>query len=146
MRPLVIALVGCASGDTGDPGTADTDTTPPGLTDPECEETVYFDASVRGRVMRDGVPAVDAVVRLEERFWDPGAVHGSGETDPSGQYDFVATGMPIIEGCWGWATGFYIVAEQDGLYDDWGINSSVTSAWLDGTAAIDLSGIILQLE
>jgi hypothetical protein len=146
MRGLWIIIAGCSSGgDTGDDAPDDTDP-PPGLTDPECADPVYFDATIRGRVSRDGAPAVGADVRLEERFWDPGTVHGAGTTDEQGQYEILATGMPIVEGCWGWATGFYIVGEQDGLYDDWGINSSVTSAWSEGSSLIELDGIVLELE
>ena len=101
---------------------------------------------MRGRVTRDAAPAVGADVRLEERNWAPGTVHGAGTTNEQGEYTILATDMPIIEGCWGWATGFYIVAEQDGLYDDWGVNSSITSAWIEGKDTIELDGIILELE
>ena len=145
MRGLWITIAAC-TGPTGDTAPDDTDETPPGLTDPECADPVYFDATVRGKVTRGGAPAVGAAVRLEERFWAPGTVHGEGTTGEQGEYSFLATEMPIIEGCWGWATGFYVEAEQDGLYDDWGVNSSVTSAWIEGKDTIELDGIVLELE
>jgi len=145
MRGLWIAMAGCSGVGREDSGTTDGSDSPP-LTDPECADPVYFDATVRGKVTRDGAPAVGAEARLEERYWVPGTVHGSGITGDEGEYSFLATDMPIIEGCWGWITGFYIAAEQDGLYDDWGVNSSVTSAWTEGKDTIELDGIILELE
>jgi hypothetical protein len=146
MRALILALVaGCAGGDTTDDddgGTTDTDVVTPW----DCADPVYFDASFRGRVTRDGAPAAGADVRIEERNWAPGTVHGSGTSNEQGTFDIPATEMPIVEGCWGWATGFFVVAEQDGLSDDWPVNAVVTSAWIADESVITLEGFSLELE
>jgi len=147
MRALILALAaGCAGGDTtdddDDPGTTDTD----GVTPWDCEDPVYFDASFRGRVTRNGAPASGAEVRVEERNWAPGTVHGTGTSNEQGMFDFPATGMPIVEGCWGWATGFFVVAEQDDLSDEWPVNSILTSAWIEHKDVVLLEGFSLELE
>ena len=131
-------LGGCAGGD---------DTTPTSDTEPVsgCADPVPFDALVEGDVSDDGAAAAGVTVRLEERNWEPGTVHGEGVTDASGRYSFTATGMPIIEGCWGWATGFYVVADDGSRTAEWGVNSVVTGAWSRGDATIDLTGIPLDL-
>ena len=66
--------------------------------------------------------------------------------DDRANLDIPATGMPIVEGCWGWATGFFVVAEQDGLSDDWPVNAVVTSAWIAHDDVITLEGFSLELE
>lgn len=145
MRALFIAVVGCGGQDTGDSQGTDTEDSTP-LVDPGCADPVYYDATIRGRVTRDGAPAVGAEVRLEERNWAPVTIHGSTLSSATGDYSIVATQMPIIEGCWGWATGFYVVAEQDGLYADWGVNSPIVSAWTLDESTVNLEAIILALE
>jgi hypothetical protein len=145
MRALFVVVVGCGGQDTGDSQGTDTEDSTP-LVDPGCADPVYYDATIRGRVTRDGAPAAGAEVRLEERNWAPVTIHGSTLSSPTGDYSIVATQMPIIEGCWGWATGFYVVAEQDGLYADWGVNSPIVSAWTADESTVDLEAIILALE
>ena len=135
---VLLVLIGCGAENEGTPPT---DTDQAGA----CAEPVYFDASVTGRVTDGGAPAEGVEVRIEERNWAPGTLHGSGSTGADGRFTFEATGLPIIEGCWGWATGFYVVAQRGTGTAEWGINSLIVSAWQEDAPTVDLAGISLDV-
>jgi len=107
---------------------------------------VYFDLTLTGDVHDGSSMAVGVEVRIEERNYETSTqVHGTGVTDDQGRYRIDATALPIVEGCWGWATGFYVVAQQGDRTAEWGINSVITGAWQDGEASADLSDVPLDL-
>lgn len=118
--------------------------TEPTSTEPLCAEPVFFELTLGGSVTEGGTAAPGAEVWLEERNWRPTTVHGQGQADAQGRYRFEATELPIIEGCWGWATGFFVVARQGDAIAEHPLNSKIVSAWLDGGTQIDVDP--LQLE
>ncbi len=125
-----------------------TDEAPP-PTDTEvqgaCADPVYFDLEISGLVTDGGAPAEGVEVRIEERNWEPGTIHGTATTGADGRFTVLATELPIIEGCWGWATGFHVVAQRGASTAEWGINSVITSAWQQGEAAVELTGVTLDV-
>src|SRR5687768_5147748 len=71
-----LALPACGGGDDSAGDTGETDV--PGLQD-ECADPVFVDLTVTGQVLDGGVPAAAGVtVRIEERNFQPGSVHGEG--------------------------------------------------------------------
>ncbi|HHO53227.1 MAG TPA: hypothetical protein ENK18_20725 [Deltaproteobacteria bacterium] len=105
---------------------------------------MLFDLTLIGGVTEEGAAAVGAEVWLEERNWSPGMVHGQGQTDASGAYQLDATALPIVEGCWGWATGFFLVARLGEATAELPLNSKIISAWLDGATEAEVE--VLQLK
>lgn len=103
---LVLAMIGCGGGDE------DTGAPEPEPTDGACGAVTYDNpATVTGRILLpDGSPAVGARVVIEERNWTPGTIHAEGVTSDDGTYELDAA-LTIVEGCWGTAVAYYLVAE-----------------------------------
>lgn len=136
----VLALAACGDGGTTPTATGDDDD---GV---QCEPAVYVDLTIEGRVTEGGVGAEGATVRLEERNWAPTTLHGTTTTGANGTFSLDATDLPIVEGCWGWATGFWLVAERGGLSDEYGANTLIVNGWLDGASVVRLDAVDLALE
>ena len=107
---------------------------------------MFFDLTLTGDVTDGGAPAPGVTVRVEERVFAPGTVHAEGTTDAQGRYSLAATDLPIVDGCLGWAMGFFVVADDGARTAEWGINSVISGAWSRGESSADLSGIPLDLE
>ena len=143
-----IAAVGAfaACGGGGGDSDDDTDVDVPGVQD-ECEDPVFVDLGITGEVTDGGAPAAAGVaVRIEERTFAPGSVHGEGVTDGDGRFSIAATELPIVDGCLGFAMGFFVVADDGTRTAEWGINSVISGAWSRGESSADLSAIPLDLQ
>ena len=138
----VVAFAACGGGE-GD--SDDTDVDVPGVQD-ECEDPVFVDLVITGDVTDGGAAAPGVTVRIEERIFQPGSVHGEGVTDGAGRYSIAASALPIVDGCLGFAMGFFVVADDGARTAEWGINSVISGAWSRGEDTADLSGIPLDLE
>lgn len=159
MRFLVLALsaVGCGSAAEVDPvdrGGAESllqtepeDPVPDGAPESACGEATLIDLVVTGTVHDlDGEPIVDHQVWVEERSWMPGTVFGEGQTGPNGRVEFEIHDVPIVEGCWGVGPQFWTVISGGSGEAELPSNPLVVGAWLEGSKAIDLSGIAFELS
>jgi hypothetical protein len=141
--PAIALLIAAACGprdevtpDQGDGPPADSGANLP----PEgaCGPVHAVDLAIQGVVQdASGLPAPGVEVWLEERAWAPTTVHGQGMTDADGRFTFPATGMPIVEKCWGFAALFYIVAQDLESYGEIDANYPIVSAWLQGESVAD---------
>lgn len=139
----VLVAAACGGGDASTTGLTETDV--PGLQG-ACDEPVYVDLVVTGQVFDDGVPAASGVsVRIEERTHRPGTIHGQDTTASDGSFAIDAAGLPMIDRCLGWATSFYVVADDGARTAEWGINSVLSGAWQRGEDSVSLEGIPLDL-
>lgn len=107
---------------------------------------MFFDLTLTGDVTDGGAPAAGVGVRIEERVFAPVTVHAESTTDAQGGFTLSATDLPIVDGCLGWAMGFYVVADDGTRTAEWGLNSVISGAWSRGESTADLSGIPLDLE
>lgn len=109
-----------------------------------CGETSFIALDVSGRVVDDAGRAVhDVSVWVEQRHWGPTVVHGTGTTDTEGRYQFEASEMPIVDGCWGTGPQFFGVASDGTQRTELEINYALVTAWLGGTERVDLSDLLV---
>ena len=145
-----IAAAGALAGGCGEAGTDTEGTNSPTNTGAQvdCQPAVFVDIAITGDVKDGGVPAGAGVsVRIEEREFAPGLqVHGEAITDASGSYAFTATELPMVDGCLGWAMGFFVVADDGTRSAEWAINSVLSGAWSRGEDSADLTGLPLDLD
>ena len=149
----IVLLLGVGCG-PNDHGFADHDVATTGgsgatqaAPDGACGPVHAVDLEIRGRVEdASGLPAPGVEVWLEERAWAPTTVHGQGMTDADGHFTFPATGMPIVEQCWGFAALFHIVAQDLERYGEIDANYPIVSAWLAGEPVADFEVRPVVLE
>ena len=120
---VVLALIGCGGKDE------DTGAYVPPTNDGACGAVTYDNpAVVTGRILLpDGAPAAGATVIIEERNWTPGTVHAEGVTAADGTYELDAA-LTIVEGCWGTAVAYYLVADLGEQHGEHPLNSFLFNA------------------
>ena len=101
-----------------------------------CGDVYEIDVTLHGRVIRgDGSPAERAQVWVEEREWTiPPASWGEGAViAPNGTFVIELDGMTVVDGCWGHAVGYFIVAEDEVGWCEVPINFNLWRAQEDGS-------------
>jgi hypothetical protein len=137
-----LLLWGCGKEPEGDTGT-EPEPDPPGA----CGDISSFDATITGLVQDASGNAVGgALVELEERTWTPGTIHGSATAASDGTFVLAATGLPVVEDCWGTAVSFWLLGSSGDLSGEKPMNSLLFDAWADGTGQTDLGSFPLTLE
>jgi hypothetical protein len=150
---IVVLFAACGPDDQGlsdhdhEPagGSGTTTSVPEGA----CGPVHAVDLEIRGRVEdASGLPASGVEVWLEERAWAPTTVHGQGMTDADGHFTFPATGMPIVEQCWGFAALFHLVAQDLERYGEIDANYPIVSAWLanETVADFEVRPVVLETD
>lgn len=125
-----------------EPSSTETDGVPAGA----CGEFSSIDVTITGRVRdtdQQWVAGVD--LALEERNWSPGTVHGRSVSDSQGSFSFAASGLPILEDCFGTAIQFWLVGQTDDLSGEKPMNPLIIEAWESGEHAISLGEFPLLL-
>ena len=144
MRWCALVVLAAAIGGCGDEDdTDDTDDTQEGCGEP----VVHASMALTGRVVDaqgNGLEGVE--VRLEERTWEPGTVHGTGTSDATGAVSFTATDLVEIPRCWGTHVGYYVAAESGELAGEKPMNQKLSNAVGDGSFAADFTDVPLTLE
>jgi hypothetical protein len=135
---LLVLACGSASEDTAVVEDAD---------DGACGEVRTHDLEVRAAFEdASGAPIEGARVTLEERNWAPGTL-GEGLTGTDGAVSFAAPGVTDVEGCWGSALDYWLVAEADGFITlEETMNSNLYNAIADGSLVADLRATPLVME
>ena len=112
-----------------------------------CGEVRTHDLEVRAAFEdASGAPLSGVRVSLEERNWAPGTL-GEGSTTADGTVSFVAPGVTDVEGCWGSALDYWLVAEADGYATlEETMNSNLYNAIDDGSLVADLRATPLIME
>ena len=136
----VFGCVGCGGGG-GDTGEVSTDPGPGGA----CGAVTEWNVFVRGMVTEGGVPVEGAEARLEERLWTIGDTFGVGVTDASGVFEFQAQDVISVEGCWGTALDYVIVAIRGDREGERDMNSSLFGAINDGDLEADITAFPVEI-
>jgi hypothetical protein len=138
---VVVGVAACSGGEPGEP--------PPDSTDQSgaCGDVSAIDVRVVGTVEDgDGAAAGDVDVALVERNWTPGTVHGTARTDAAGAFEMDATGLPVVEGCWGTAVQFWLEGTKGQLSGEKPMNSLIIDAYLEARSEVDLGAFPLVVR
>jgi hypothetical protein len=137
---LVVLLLACGAPAEDTAAVEDID-------DGACGEVHTHDLDVRAAFEDvSGAPIEAARVSLEERNWAPGRL-GEGLTDADGTVSFAATDVTDVEGCWGSALDYWLVADADGFATlEETMNSNLYNAIADGSLVADLRATPLIME
>lgn len=130
---LVCALLalGSATGCGADP--SDTDSEPSGACGDVSEHALTVLVAVEDAA---GAPVDGATVRLEERATRPG-VRGEATTGADGTARLESVQITSIEGCWGTALSYFVVATDGVATAEVGVNPSLFNAITAGEDVVD---------
>lgn len=114
-----------------------------------CGEVTTWTVEVRAAAVDpDGAPLSGIEIALEERNWAPGIL-GAGVTGVDGTATFTAAEVTGVEGCWGTALDYWLVAvDPAGVWADAedGVNSALYGVIEDGSLDLDLTERPLPME
>ena len=112
-----------------------------------CGELSSFDVTVVGRVKDlDNQWVAGVNVALEERNWSPGTIHGASVSDGDGAFSFAASGLPVVEDCWGTAVQYWLVGASGALAGEKPMNPLMVDAYESGLGVVDLGEFPLILR
>ena len=123
----VVAMAGCGKSDTDTP-----------VDDPSgCGAVTEHTLTLRAKVVDSAdQPVSGALVRLEERNWDPQIV-SEVPTDASGEATLASMSLTSVERCWGTALDYVLVASLDARSTEVGVNASLFNAIESGGSEVD---------
>ncbi len=140
-------VAGCASGEVKETGFSGLDSTTTAPPDSACGDVTYGDeVQVLGRVTLYGKPVQGARVKIEEHTWEPGTVHGEGETGEKGEFDVLASDLVSVEGCWGLMLDYTAEVTVDGYAASRNLNSALLGALTTGGGVADIRPLPIELE
>lgn len=140
-------VAGCASGEVKDTGSSALDSSTTAPPDSACGDvTDGYEVQILGKVTLYGKPAPGARVTIEEHTWEPGTVHGAGETGTKGEFDVLATELVSVEGCWGLMLDYTAEVSLDGFAGSRNLNSALLGALTAGDGVADIRPLAIELE
>jgi hypothetical protein len=137
--PVLLGLLIACHG--GEP--VDSDTDPAG----GCGDVTTWDITIRAAVI-DGdsqAPVEGADVTLYDEAWNPGDTLGTAQTGADGHVELVATDVTSVDGCWGTALDYELIAmtfDKSGVME---LNSALHAAIDDGTLVVDVTAFPIEL-
>ena len=122
------------------------DTDEPVPTKGACGETTRWDIEVIGAVTNGEGPVEGAEVRLEERNYNAGTVHGTSVTDSDGEFVIAAIDVVSVEDCWGTLLDYHVVAESGDEIGEKKANTYLHTAIYNESLSADMRGFPVEIE
>jgi hypothetical protein len=129
-KRVLVAVVAVALGCGAEPAVDDDR---PGACGEETEHALTVHVAV---VDGEGAPVLGALVRLEERAARAG-VRGESTTDAAGEATLAGLSITDLEGCWGTALSYFVVASLGDRTAEVGVNPSLFNAIQAGEGVVD---------